>query len=408
MLFSETLVHARNADWSPTEQLRHGMEILNLSCPTGNKFSIPIKGDSFTNHPIEYLEAFFTEIYDFFSMETSRSLDEARKKYDAAQNQCMFISVSTRPNMITEQWCIDLIRLGVSSVELGVQNLCDTVLAFNDRGHGSDAVIKATRLLKEHGFEVGYHMMPGLPSATPEIDAANYIRWLWEDIFYPDYIKFYPCVLLKDTDMQPELLELLDSGQWEPLTDESYPKLLDEVLPHIPQSVFISRFQRIIPEEYIAYGPAKYINRSNYNNLNLCIAQRSFQHTAHMNEPFSKLHYHLEDVAQGRDICIQALLPDDTVVGYLRLSFLDELAMVRNVRVLGYPFVFNDDRNTQVGCIQHCGIGKALLNRAELVAKEQDLKGIRIYPAPGTKGYFIKQGYRVNSSSFLIKRFEGE
>lgn len=404
MLHSETLVHARDNDWSSTEQMRYGMALLDLPRPTGNKFSLAIKGNSFTNYPMDYLELFFKGIYDFLNGEVAPSFEEARRKHATAPNRCGSISVSTRPDMISEAWCRRLIRLGVSSVDLGVQNLCDAVLAFNNRGHGSAAVLQATGLLKEYGFEVGYHMMPGLPAATWETDAPNYTHWLWNHRLFPDYIKLYPCILLKDSAAQPELAKLFHSGQWQPLTDAAYAAMLDEILPFIPRSTFISRFQRIIPEEYIAGGPARRIDRSRLNGRNRCIYQRSFQHTSHLQKPFSALEYHLESVPQGADVCIQALLPDDTVLAYSRLSFFGPWALLRDLRVLGRPFVYGDHRNEGAGCIQHKGIGKAILARAEADAKERNCREIRIYPIPGSEHYFLKQGYREEGDYSLRKR----
>ena len=404
MLHSETIIQARDAGWSPTEQMRYGEGILSLPQPVGNKFSITVKGDSFTNYPVNYLERYLQEMYDYLNGEPSETFEDARRKHATAPNRCGYLSVTTRPDMVTTAWCEELIRFGVSSVELGVQNLYDTVLEFNNRGHGREAVVRATELLKKYGFEVGYHMMPGLPYTTREIDVANFTSLLWEDDLFPDYIKFYPCVLLKNNGAQPELASLYDSGKWAPLTDETYADLLRGVLPSIPRSVYISRYQRIIPEEYIAHGPAKYIGRSQFNGIDLSICQRSFQHTAHMDKPFSALPYRLEDVAQGKDVCVQALLPDDTVLAYMRLSFYDGWALLRDIRVLGRPYAYEGKQNEDPGCIQHKGIGKGLLARAETLAKIRLCQEIRLYPLPGAEHYFVKQGYQANGMYSLSKK----
>lgn len=257
MIHSQTQMFAQEVNWSPAAQLKNGIDILNLKNTTGEKFSLAIKGDSFTNYTFEYLESFFKEIYEFFNGKVSSCFDEAREEHKKAKNKCVFISVQTRPDLVNESWCNELIKLGVSSVELGVQNLVDSVLSFNKRGHSCEQVDYATRLLRKYGFEIGYHMMPGLPSSTSEIDFSNFAELLWRDRFYPDYIKLYPCVLLKDPALQPRLYETLNAGQWIPLKDDEYLKWLYSVLPYIPRNIYISRFQRIIPEDQIAYGPKK-------------------------------------------------------------------------------------------------------------------------------------------------------
>jgi len=41
-------------------------------------------------------------------------------------------------------------------VELGVQSIFDDVLFKNNRGHGIEASIEASKLLKDAGFKINY------------------------------------------------------------------------------------------------------------------------------------------------------------------------------------------------------------------------------------------------------------
>ena len=43
--------------------------------------------------------------------------------------------------------------------------------------------IKATKLLKEAGLKVVYHLMPGLPGMTPEKDLRDFKRLFEEEDF---------------------------------------------------------------------------------------------------------------------------------------------------------------------------------------------------------------------------------
>ena len=63
-----------------------------------------------------------------------------------------------------------MLEFGTTRVELGVQTLDDEIYRLVRRGHKVEDVVKATALLKEHGFKVHYHWMPGLPGSTPEKD----------------------------------------------------------------------------------------------------------------------------------------------------------------------------------------------------------------------------------------------
>lgn len=404
MIHSETQTFAQKVNWSPAAQLKNGVEILNIKNITGEKFSLAIKGDSFTNYTYEYLENFFKEIYEFFNGKVSSSFDEARVEHKKARSKCVFISVSTRPDLVNETWCNELIKLGVSSVELGVQNLVDSVLSFNKRGHSCEQVIYATALLRKYGFEIGYHMMPGLPSSTSEIDFTNCAELLWRDQFYPDFIKLYPCVLLKDSALQPRLYETLNAGQWNPLNDDEYLEWLYSVLPYIPQNIYISRLQRIIPEDQIAYGPKKRIDRSLFNGINKCIVQRAIQHTGYIHTAFDQLDFMFENTICGNDIFIQVVLKDNTVLAYLRGTFADNWLLLRDVRVFGYPGNIRDRHNNDIGYFQHHGIGKKLVKSAETIARDRRCIGVRLYPTPGIEEYFIKLGYMVYEEYMIIKK----
>lgn len=404
MIHSQTLTYAQKVNWSPTAQLKNGIDILQIKSVAEKKFSLAIKGDSFTNYSFEYLESYFKEIYEFFNGKTSSSFEEAREEQKTAKSKCVFISVSTRPDLIDESWCKELIRLGVSSVELGVQNLVDSVLLFNKRGHSSEQVIHATGLLKKYGFEVGYHMMPGLPSSTPEIDFMNCTELLWKEQLYPDYIKLYPCILLNNYSLQPKLYEAFKAGQWLPLNDDDYLNWLYLVLPYIPRNIFISRFQRIIPEDQIAYGPKKRIDRKKFNGINKCIVQRAVQHSEHINAAYEELSYTFEEQLSGKDISVQVLLQDDTVLAYLRGTFDDNRLLLRDIRVFGYPGSISDRAENSAGYIQHHGIGKKLVNYIETIARNKLCEGIILYPTPGIEEYFLKLGYSKYEQYLLIKK----
>ena len=72
------------------------------------------------------------------------------------------IRISTRPDCISEDILEILKNYGVTAIELGAQSMCDDVLLANRRGHTTDDVRKASKLIKEYGFELGLQMMTGL------------------------------------------------------------------------------------------------------------------------------------------------------------------------------------------------------------------------------------------------------
>ncbi len=81
-----------------------------------------------------------------------------------------------------------MLEFGTTRVELGVQTLDDAIYQLVRRGHGLEDVVKASTLLKEHGFKVHYHWMPGLPGSTPEEDLELSVRLFSDARFKPAVI----------------------------------------------------------------------------------------------------------------------------------------------------------------------------------------------------------------------------
>jgi len=91
---------------------------------------------------------------------------------------------------------------------LGCKHTSDSVLKAVARGHNQAEVVLATKLLKLNGFKVGYHVMIGLPGSSLVADSKMLSHTLWQPEYHPDYLKVYPCMLLKDKDVQPGLTKI--------------------------------------------------------------------------------------------------------------------------------------------------------------------------------------------------------
>lgn len=121
------------------------------------------------------------------------------------------IRISTRPDCIDKEVLSLLKEYGVTSIELGCQSMSDRVLALNERGHASGAVINASRLIKDFGFELGVQMMTGLYGDTDEqaVETAEKLIAL-----KPDTARIYPTIVLEGT----KLAALYKSGEYKPQT----------------------------------------------------------------------------------------------------------------------------------------------------------------------------------------------
>ena len=111
--------------------------------------------------------AFFGGSFTAINRDYMISLLEEAKPFIEADSFCG-IRISTRPDAIDDEVLRILKEYGVTSIELGAQSTDEQVLLLNHRGHTHDDIIKASKLIKKHGFSLGLQMMTGLLGDTPE------------------------------------------------------------------------------------------------------------------------------------------------------------------------------------------------------------------------------------------------
>lgn len=144
------------------------------------EYEIAFFGGSFTAIDKNYMVSLLEAAYEYV------------KKYDCVTG----IRISTRPDCIDEEILSVLKQYGVTSIELGAQSMNNDVLLKNMRGHTADDVRKASKLIKENGFQLGLQMMTGLYGTTPKLDietAKELIK------LQPETVRIYPTVVLENT-----------------------------------------------------------------------------------------------------------------------------------------------------------------------------------------------------------------
>lgn len=106
------------------------------------------------------------------------------------------LRLSTRPDCIDEAVLSLLKKYGVETIELGAQSMDEGVLALSGRGHTAEDTVRASRLIKNSGFELILQMMTGLPGDTKEksLQTAKEIIAL-----HPNGVRIYPTVIIRDT-----------------------------------------------------------------------------------------------------------------------------------------------------------------------------------------------------------------
>ncbi len=123
------------------------------------------------------------------------------------------IRLSTRPDYISGDILRELEDYGVTEIEMGVQSMCDEVLAANNRGHTAADVKAAVREIRRFGFGLGLQMMVGLIGDTVEtsVRTAKEIAAL-----KPDFVRVYPTLVFKNTPLYDRYL----NGTYIPLSVE--------------------------------------------------------------------------------------------------------------------------------------------------------------------------------------------
>lgn len=127
------------------------------------------------------------------------------------KGQVSSIRISTRPDYIDDDRLKFLYSSGVRTIEIGAQSFNEDVLRKACRGHDARATVEAMKLLKQHGFATGLHLMAGLPLETREMfmeTIENTIK------LHPDTVRIHPVLVFKDTALADEYR----AGRYQPLS----------------------------------------------------------------------------------------------------------------------------------------------------------------------------------------------
>lgn len=128
-----------------------------------------------------------------------------------AQGLVRSIRLSTRPDSIDTDTLLMLKRAGVRLIELGVQSCDDAILARSGRGHSHADTLRASRLIRKAGLQLGWQLMLGMPGEGFAAIRRKVAACIQER---PDCIRIYPLVVLRGS----RLAEKWRSGLFQPLS----------------------------------------------------------------------------------------------------------------------------------------------------------------------------------------------
>jgi len=136
--------------------------------------------------------AFYGGSFTCLDNERQESLLNAVQPF-IADGEVQSIRLSTRPDCIDNGVCDFLKEKHVTTVELGVQSLDDTVLQAAWRGHSAADSIQACECIQNAGFELGVQLMPGLPRES----SRSWLATLREVVrIQPDCVRIYPTLVI--------------------------------------------------------------------------------------------------------------------------------------------------------------------------------------------------------------------
>jgi elongator complex protein 3 len=399
-------------EFDPYLQVKNRMDQLKAIGHDVNKIELIIMGGTFPARPINYQKFFVKKCLDAISRQASRSLAEAQRNAERSLIRNVGITFETRPDYCKELHVDQMLQLGGTRVEIGVQTLYDDVYRRVKRGHTVQDVVDATRIAKDAGLKICYHMMPGMPGVSFDQDLEAFQTIINDSNFRPDMLKIYPCLVLRSA----EIYRWWKRGTYKPYTLEEVTSLLVEVKKRLPTWIRVMRIQRDIPAKLIVAGVKKgnlreIVQRElgRRGSKCRCIRCREVGHRM-LNEFIPKF----EDVnvttleynaSEGTEQFISVEDEErDVLVGYLRLRFpsshahrpevrVNDTAIVRELHVYG-PLVPLGSRNARAW--QHQGYGKRLLQVAERASLTNGRQRIIITSAIGVRQYFKQLGYCQN------------
>ena len=392
---SPAVLRARSCGFDAKKQVEVRLKTFAGMGHAQDKVELIVMGGTFMFYPRDYQYQFIKDCYDALNGITSSCLEEARGINENAEHRCVGLCIETRPDFCGEAEIRSMFDFGTTRVELGVQTLDDEIHCLTKRGHGVSEVISATRLLRDYGFKVHYHWMPGLPGTTPEHDLELSRKLFEDERFRPDGLKLYPTLVVKGS----ELENWYRDNRYQPYSEEELIDLLMAIKALIPKYVRISRLMRDIPRKFIIAGckdlALRGTIRKKMDQTGLrcsCIRCREYGHRLRdgwaVGEPrLIRLDY---EAWGGKEVFLSYEDENETLFGLLRLR-INEKAVVRELHIFG-PEVSLGGRLERAA--QHRGLGERLLREAERIARgEFKADSLLVLSGVGAREYYRSLGY---------------
>jgi len=240
-------------EYDPYNQVKSRLDQFQIMGHIVDKIELIIFGGTITCYPKKYLEWFVTQCLNAISGGDAETIVEAQKIAENAPIKNSDITLETRPDYCKKSHINLMLNLGTTRVELGVQTISNEIYKIVNRKHSVRDVINATRMAKDSGLAVIYHMMPALPGSNIENDLKTFETIFENEDFKPDAIKIYPTLVMPNT----KLYQMWKKGEYKPYDFDDMVKLIVDIKKQAPKWIRIQRIQRDIPAQLIESGVTK-------------------------------------------------------------------------------------------------------------------------------------------------------
>jgi len=417
--YEPTTMRAIECGYSARKQVKARIGQYTAQGHGTDKCHLIVMGGTFLCSPKKAQEKFMLGAYNTLNGRQSRTLRAAIDANERAPHKAIGVTFETRPDFGMRKEADAMLSMGGTQVELGVQALSDAVYRKVLRGHTVEDVACSTAVLRDSGFKICYHMMPGL-FATPAQDAGYFKRLFADSRFRPDMVKIYPVLVMQGTPLHA----MWKRGEFSPYTTEEAAEVIADATRFIPPYVRVPRIQRDIPSPLVAAG----VKNSNLRQIVdellkergekcRCIRCREIGSEERKGKVAGKLKLEMKRLeyaaAGGREIFLSFEDEEkDLVAGFLRLrvphsphrSELAASSVVRELHVYGQEASIGERSSDKE---QHKGLGGKLLAEAERISREEiGVERISVLSGPGARGYYRKSGYAL-AGAYMQKENTG-
>lgn len=430
------------------------------------KLEIILSGGTWESYPYEYRNEVMNDIYwaaNIYetkyknikeaynvNLREKKSLEEEIKINESAKFRVIGLTIETRPDFITKTSIKNYRRWGVTRVQIGVQHYDDDILKYINRECYTKDTKRAIKVLKNTGFKVVVHLMPDLPSSSPEKDIWMFQQALTDPDLQFDDIKIYPTAVCKSPDentiVTSDIATWYERGIYTPYAEKNLNDLINVLIYYksrIQPWVRIQRLIRDIPAKSIEAG---YEKNSNLRQViqNIMTKNRQKCHCIRCmeignNNPNNEIDYVVRqyNASDGVEYFITAetnkynrkntiiklirklfnqqwegdMNTYEKLYGFCRLRLdrnagadiikeIKDCAIIREVHVYGLSLGVGSNGKSA----QHRGIGKKLVSIAEDIAIKNNYNKIAVIAGVGTRLYYQnKCGYELEGT-YMIKK----